>query len=109
RPRPRDSWSGRRDRGTAAGTDVDWTLELSAPYCGGLRLGDGFHIQPQAPLAFPDSVAPDGVLLAGQATQVALDDGVLVVAPAPGLAQSMICMQGERPLTVELLPSVGMA
>ena len=103
------SWSVSIDPSTGQASGVHWTLQLAAPYCGGYRLGDGVHIQARAPLAFPDSVPSDGVVLAGQPARAVLDGGVLVVTPAPGLAQSMICMPGEQPLTVELLPSVGMA
>jgi hypothetical protein len=103
------SWSVSIDPSTGQASGVHWTVQLAAPYCGGYRLGDGVHIQPQAPLAFPDTVPSDGVVLAGQPAQAALDGGVLVVSPAPGLAQSMICMPGEQPLTVELVPSLGMA
>jgi hypothetical protein len=103
------SWFVSIDPSTAQAASVHWTIQLTAPYCGGYRLGDGVHIQPQAPLAFPDTLASDGVVLGGQPAQATLSDGVLVVSPAPGLAQSMICMPGEQPLTVELVPSLGMA
>jgi hypothetical protein len=103
------SWFVSVDPSTAQASGVHWTVQLAAPYCGSYRLGDGVHIQPQAPLAFPETVPSDGVLLGGQPAQAALSDGVLVVSPAPGLARSLICMPGEQPLTVELLPSLGMA
>jgi hypothetical protein len=105
---PAPAWSVAFDPTTAHASNVHWTLSLTAHYCGGFQVGDGVYLQPEAPLALPDSVPADGVLFAGQAADVSLDNGVLRVAPSPEIAHSMICMQGDRPLTVELLPSLGL-
>ena len=108
-PAPATSaWSAAIDPSAPGATGTHWTVSLSAHYCGGYDLGDGVFIQPEAPLALPDPVPPDAVLFAGQSADVSVDNGVLRVAPSPGLARSMICMQGDRAFTVELLPSLGL-
>src|SRR5947209_1908426 len=85
-----------------------WTVTIGAEYCGGYRIGDGVYVKPEAPLALPATVAADGVLFAGQPASVAIVHGVLRVSPGVGLIQSMICIAGQRPLQVELLPSAGL-
>ena len=102
------SWSATFDPSTPDATNVQWTLTLSAMYCGGYAIGDGVYISPEAPLALPSTVSPDGVLFAGGAAVSSLNAGVLQVAPAPDLARSMICSQGPRTFTIELLPSLGL-
>jgi len=86
-----------------------WTISLSAPYCGGYQVGDGVYISPEAPLALPTSLPSDSALFAGQPAAIDEVNGALRVSLAPGSAQSMICTQGDRPLSVELLPSAGFA
>lgn len=84
-----------------------WTISFSAPYCGGYRVGDGVYLSPEPPLALPDPVPDGSVLFAGSAGALTPINGGLRVAPAPGTLWSMICIQGDRPLTVELLPDAG--
>jgi hypothetical protein len=103
------TWSISVDPDTAQASNVHWTLSLSAHYCGGFDIGDGVYLQPEAPLALPDPVPPEDVLFAGNAADVSLQNGVLRVAPSPTIAHSMICMQGDRPFTVELLPALGLS
>jgi hypothetical protein len=103
------AWSMSVDPATPQASNVHWTLQLSAGYCGGYRIGDGVYIQPQAPLALPDQVPAEDVLFDGNATDVSLQDGVLRVAPSPDLARSMICLSGDRPFSVELLPALGLS
>jgi len=88
---------------------VHWIVTLSAPYCGGVRIGDGVYIEPEAPLSLPGTVAADAVLFDGKAAEVDLQAGVLRVRPSPALAQSMICLPGNQLFTVELLSSLGLA
>ncbi len=88
---------------------ADLTVALSAPYCGGFQVGDGVYLSPEAPLALPASIPDGSVLFAGQPASVALVNGALRVSVGPGLAQSMICASGDRPLSVELLPAAGFA
>jgi len=107
-PATSSAWSAAIDPDQPNATSVHWTITLSATYCGGYAIGDGLFIQPEAPLSLPDPVPPEAVLFAGQAADVSLQNGILRVAPSPLLAQSMVCMQGDRPFTIELLPSLGM-
>jgi hypothetical protein len=88
---------------------VHWIVTLSAPYCGGVRIGDGVYIKPEAPLSLPGTVAADAVLFDSKPADVALQSGVLRVRPSPTLAQSMICLPGDQLFTVELLSSLGLA
>ncbi|HEX8966256.1 MAG TPA: hypothetical protein VF937_00145 [Chloroflexota bacterium] len=103
------SWSVAVDPNTPQTSNVHWTISLSAPYCGGYQIGDGVFIEAEAPLAFPDPAPADAVLFAGEPAQVSQTNGVLQVSPAASLARSMICMQGDRPFTIELLPSLGLS
>jgi hypothetical protein len=103
------NWLVAVDPTTAHATNVHWTFSLSAGYCGGYQIGNGVFIQPEAPLSLPDPVPPDAVLFAGQPADVSMQSGVLRVAPAPGLVRSQICLQGQRPFTIELLPSLGLS
>jgi len=96
------------DPPTAQATGVHWTITLSAPYCGGFRIGDGVHLQPEPPLALPADVPAEAVLFNGQPADVALQAGVLRVAPSHTLAQPMFCQRGDRQFTVELLGSLGL-
>src|SRR5579859_4195391 len=89
-------------------TSVHWTVTLSAPCCGGFRIGDGVYLQPEAPLALPADVPPAAVLFDGQPADVALQGDVLRVSPSPTLAQSQLCQAGSRPFTIELLGSLGL-
>jgi len=89
------------------GAAADWTFNLSAPYCGGFQIGSGVYLSPEAPLAFPDTFSDGSVLFAGNPASFDIQEGVLRVSLGPGIAQSMICMQGDRPLSIELLPSAG--
>ena len=61
-------------------TNVHWTITLSAPYCGGFRIGDGVYVQPEPPLALPADVPADAVLFNGQAADVVLQDGITLRA-----------------------------
>jgi hypothetical protein len=90
-----------------AGATPHWTITVGAQYCGGYRIGDGVYVSPEAPLAIPNPLPDGSVLFAGQPASVAWVNGALRVSPGEGLAQSMICMAGDRPLTVELLPEAG--
>jgi len=83
-------------------------LALSARYCGGYDIADGVFIQPEAPLALPDPVPSDAVLFAGMPADVSIQNGVLRVAPSPDLLWSQVCIQGDRPFTVQLLPALGL-
>ena len=97
------------DPATAQASNVHWTVQLAARYCGGYQIGDGVYLQPEAPLALPDQVPAEDVLFASNAADVSLQSGVLRVAPSPDLARSMICTQGDRPFSVELLPALGLS
>jgi hypothetical protein len=88
---------------------TDWTFNLSAPYCGGYQIGSGIYLSPEAPLALPESIPDGSVLFAGNPASFDLEEGVLRVSLGPDFAQSMICMQGDRPLSIELTPSAGFA
>jgi hypothetical protein len=101
-------WSVVLDPATAHASSVHWTISLSAHYCGGYVVGDGVYVQLEAPFAFPNTVQDEDVLFAGNAAVTSLDNGILRVAQAPDVARSMLCTQGERPLTIELLPSLGL-
>jgi hypothetical protein len=96
------------DPTSAQATGVHWTITLSAPYCGGFRIGDGVYVQPEPPLALPADVPAAAVRFNGQPADVSLTDGVLRVAPSHTLAQSMLCQAGDRQFTVELLDSLGL-
>jgi hypothetical protein len=107
------AWTGQApsialDPTSAQATGVHWTITLSAPYCGGFRIGDGVYLQPGPPLALPADVPAEAVLSNGQPADVSLQAGVLRVAPSHTLAQSMICQTGERQFTVELLGALGL-
>lgn len=91
------------------GATPHWTITIGAEYCGGYRVGDGVYLRPEPPLALPASLTDASVLFAGQPSSTDRTNGVLRVAPAPGLVQSMICLQGQRPLQIELLPEAGFA
>jgi hypothetical protein len=97
------------DPAVAGAPNVHWTITLSAPYCGGYGIGDGVYLQPEAPLTLPTTVPSDSVLFDGQPAAVSVQDGVLRVAPSPTLVQSQICLPGDRPFAVELLPSLGLS
>jgi hypothetical protein len=92
------------------GATPHWTFTIGAAYCGGYRIGDGVYVSPEPPLSLP-STPLDGTntLFAGQPAAVNAVNGALRVAPGPGQVWSMICMAGQRPLTVELLPPAGLA
>jgi hypothetical protein len=91
----------------APGTTPHWTITLGAEYCGGYRVGDGVYVSPEPPLSPPTSVAEGSVLYSGQPAAVDWINGALRISPGPGLVQSMVCMAGQRPLKVELLPEAG--
>jgi hypothetical protein len=92
------------------GATPHWTITIGTPYCGGYRIGDGVYVSAEAPLALPSALPDGSVLFAGQpATVTQVHGTTLRVGPTPGLAQRMICMAGERPLTIELLPEAGFA
>jgi sugar lactone lactonase YvrE len=97
------------DPTAAHSTNVHWSFTLSAPFCGGFRIGDGVYIKPEAPLALPATVPSDAVLFDAQPAAVTLQDGVLRVLPSRTLAQPMLCTTEARPFTVELLSSLGLA
>ncbi len=96
------------DPSSPLATDVHWTVTLSAPYCGGFRIGDGVYLQPEAPLALPTDVPSGAVLFDGQPADVALQGDVLRVAPSLALAQPQFCQAGSRPFTIELLGALGL-
>jgi hypothetical protein len=91
------------------GQSVHWTLELSAPYCGGFRIGDGVYLHPEPPLSLPDQVPDGSVLFQGQPASVTFISDSMRIGPAPGTLFSQVCVQGERQFTVELLPDAGLA
>jgi hypothetical protein len=86
------------------GATPHWTITIGAQYCGGFRIGDGVYVSPEAPLALPSTLPDGSVLFDGQPASVDWVNGALRVGPGQGLARSMICMAGDRPLSVELLP-----
>jgi|SRR5579864_536084 len=90
-----------------AGATPHWTITLGAAYCGGYRIGDGVYVSPEPPLALPSSMADGSTLFAGQPAAVDFVNGALRIAPGQGLVLSMICVAGQRPLKVELLPEAG--
>jgi hypothetical protein len=92
-----------------AGLTPHWILELSAPYCGGYRIGDGVYIRPEPPLALPDAVPDGSVLFQGQPASVTLTRDALQIGPAPDTVFSQVCTQGESQFTVEVLPEAGLA
>ena len=92
-----------------AGASPQWSVTIPAQYCGGWRVGDGVYLSPEAPLALPDSVSDASVQFSGSAATATMVDGALRIALAPGQAQSMICMTGDRGLTVTVLSSAGFA
>jgi hypothetical protein len=93
-----------------AGATPHWTVTLSAPYCGGYRIGDGVYLRPEAPLGLPDAPPPDGsVLFQGQPGSVSVVGDALRISPAPGTLFSQVCVSGERPLSVEVLPEAGLS
>jgi len=89
------------------GASPHWTITLFAQYCGGYRIGDGVYVSPEAPLALPATLPDGSVLFAGGPASVTQVGTALRVAPAPGLAQSMVCTPGDQPLAIELLPQAG--
>jgi len=91
------------------GATPHWQFTLAPTYCGGYRIGDGVYVSPEAPLALPSTVSSDAVLFAGQPASVDTATGALRVNPAPGLAQSMVCMTGPRALVVDVLPEAGLS
>jgi hypothetical protein len=102
------AWAIDVDPATAQTGGVHWTLSLSARYCGGYALGDGVFIQPETPLTLPDPVPADAVLFAGGAADASVQNGVLRVVPSDDRLWSQVCIDGDRPFTVELLPSLGL-
>jgi hypothetical protein len=92
-----------------AGQTPHWTLELSAPYCGGFGIGDGVYVHPQPPLALPEEVPEGSVLFQGQPASVTLTPEALRIGPGPDMLFSQVCLPGERQFTVELLPEAGLA
>jgi hypothetical protein len=90
-----------------SGATPHWTITLGAEYCGGFKVGDGVYVSPEPPLALPAAIPDGSALFADQPGSVDWVNGALRIAPAAGLVQSMICMAGQRPLKVELLPSAG--
>jgi len=104
--RAQAGWSASVDP-DATGAAAHLTVTLSAPYCGGYRVGDGVYVSAEAPLAL-SGPAPDGsALFAGGAATTDTLGSALRFQPAPGRVWSQICMQGERDLTVELTPDAG--
>ena len=92
-----------------AGQSPHWTLELSAPYCGGYRIGDGVYVRPEAPLALPAAVPDGSVLFQGQPASVSLTPEALRIGPAPDMVFSQVCLQSDAQFIVELLPNAGLA
>jgi hypothetical protein len=92
-----------------AGQTPHWTLQLSAPYCGGYQIGDGVYLRPEPPLALP-KVVPDGsVLFQRQAASVTLTPEALRISPGPDTLFSQVCLPGESQFTVDLLAEAGLA
>jgi hypothetical protein len=102
------TWSLAINPTTAGATNVDWTISLSAPYCGRFRIADGVFIQPEAPLAFPDPVPSEDVMFDDGTAIASVQNGVLQVQPSPDRLWPQICAAGDRPFSVELLPSLGL-
>lgn len=92
-----------------SGATPHWTITLGAVYCGGYRIGNGVYVSPEPPLMLPSSVPDGSVLYSGQPAATDWVNGSLRVGPGPGLVQSMICMAGQRPLKLELMPSAGLS
>jgi hypothetical protein len=92
-----------------AGQTPHWTLELSAPYCGGYRIGDGVYIRPEPPLAVPQAVPDGSVLFQRQPASVTLTPDALRIGPAPDTVFSQVCLPGESQFTVDVLPEAGLA
>jgi hypothetical protein len=90
------------------GTTPHWTITLFEPYCGGYKIGDGVYLSPESPLALPQNLPDGSVLFAGQPASATLVGNAVRVAPAPGVVGSMICMQGNRSLTINFLPQAGL-
>jgi hypothetical protein len=91
------------------GATPHWTITIGAQYCGGYKIGDGVYVSPEPPLALPSAIPDGSALFAGQPGAVDWVNGTLRIGPGPGLMQSMICMAGQRPLNIELLPTAGFA
>jgi hypothetical protein len=91
------------------GASPHWTITVFEPYCGGYKIGDGVYLSPEAPISIPQSPADGSILFAGQPASVSQVGNALRVAPSPDTFWSMVCMPGNRSLTVELLPQAGMA
>jgi hypothetical protein len=90
------------------GQTPHWTLELSAPYCGGFRIGEGVYLHAEPPLALPAAVPDGSVLFQGEPASVDVSSELLRISPGPGAVFSQVCLQGERAFTVELLPAAGL-
>jgi hypothetical protein len=91
------------------GATPHWTITIGAAYCGGYRVGDGVYLSPEPPLALPSTLPDGSALFSGQPASVDWINGALRIGPGAGLVQSMICMVGQRPLNIELLPEAGLA
>jgi hypothetical protein len=91
------------------GATPHWTIGLAAPYCGGLRIGEGVYVRPEAPLTLPASLPDGSVLFEGHPASVSQVGDALRIGPAPDTVWSMICQPGVRPFRVELLPEFGLA
>jgi len=84
----------------AVAMSATWTLHLSAPYCGGFRIGQGVAVQPRPPLTL-EMLTARGVRFDQLAAETEVVGDVLWVRPAPGQIWSMICLQQEQPFTID--------
>jgi hypothetical protein len=91
----------------ARATNVSWTVQLSAPYCGGYNIGGYVSIRPIAPLSLPKSVPSSSVTFANGPAEVSSIEGTLQVKPAEGRAWTQLCSFQPQPLTIVFSPGAG--
>jgi hypothetical protein len=90
-----------------AGQTPHWTLELSAPYCGGYRIGDGGYIRPEPPMALPQAVPDGSVLFQRQPASATLTREALRIAAERGVRSVGLTSRPEREAANRLYRRVG--